>query len=215
MLVALHVHTDHSACSESPVEAIGGYCRRHEIEAIAVTDHDVIQGAIELRRVAPWLNVIVGEEISSSQGEIVGLFLNEKIEPGRPLRETCLIIKDQGGLVYVPHPLDKFKAHRVRSKHLAEVIDLVDIIEVYNAKVSLNIYNTKAGRLAERHGKVAAVGSDSHYVNSIGTALNVMEPFEGPSDFLEKLAKAKFRTGGGSLPATWWVRVRKLVGAGQ
>lgn len=214
MFVALHVHTDHSPCSESPVDHIARYCDNHGIGAIAITDHDEIEGALELRRIAPSLNVIVGEEISTLGGEVIGLFLTSRIEPRLELRETCERIKAQGALVYVPHPFDKFKVHRVRSRHLLEILDLVDIIEIFNAKISLAAYNSRARRFALRHGKIGAVGSDSHYVGSIGGAINVMEPFDGPQDFLDKLSRAEFRTGPSSLLATWWVRVRKLMRAG-
>lgn len=213
MLVVLHVHTDVSACSESPVDEIADYCRAREIEAIAITDHNEIEGARKLQAAAPWLRVIVGEEVSTREGEIIGLFLNDRIEPAQPLRTTCEQIKAQGGLVYVPHPMDKFKIHRVHREHLMEIVDLVDIIEVYNAKSSLALYNRRAKKLAEQLRKVAAVGSDSHYVQSIGSAVNIIDPFEGPQDFLHKLSHAKFRKGVASLFATWWVRARKLAKA--
>lgn len=213
MLVALHIHSNYSACSESPVEQIADYCRTHGIEAISVTDHDSIEGALKLREIAPDLKVIVGEEVSTRDGEVVGLFIEEKIEPGEDLRETCEVIKSQGGLVYIPHPFDRFKVHRVRRHHLLEILDLIDIIEIYNAKVSLSKYNKKAKHFTEVHNKTGAVGSDSHYIASIGSAINIMEPFNDAQDFLQKLANAEFRTGAGSLLATWWVRVKKLFGA--
>lgn len=211
MLVALHVHSSYSACSESPVDKIAAYCRQHEIEAVSITDHNSIEGAMKLRDVAPDLGVIVGEEVSTHDGEVVGLFLKEKIEPGEGLRKSCEAIKAQGGLVYIPHPFDRFKVHRVRRHHLMEILDLVDIIEIYNAKISLGKYNKKARQFAETYHKAGAVGSDSHYIASIGSAVNIMEPFDDAQDFLEKLSRAEFRTGAGSLLSTWWVRARKLL----
>jgi predicted metal-dependent phosphoesterase TrpH len=122
MLAAIHVHTDYSACSESPVEEVARYCRDHGIGAIAITDHDLIDGALKLRDVAPDLKVIVGEEVSTRSGEIIGLFIKEKIEAGRDLRETCLEIKGQGGLVYLPHPFDTLKIHRVKGRDRKSVV---------------------------------------------------------------------------------------------
>lgn len=211
MLVALHVHTNHSACSESPIDEIAEYCRRHGIDAIAITDHNQVEGALELRDKAPDLNVIVGEEVSTREGEVIGLFLKERIAAGKDLRETCMEIRKQGGLVYVPHPFDSLKVQRIRSWNLERILDLVDIMEVYNAKATFPIYNKKAKDFAESHNITGAVGSDSHYIKSIGSALNSMEAFEGPADFLEKLSRAQFLTGASSLLATWWIRVRKLV----
>lgn len=210
MLLALHVHTIHSDCSESKIHAIAEFCRKAGIEAVGITDHNSIDGALELMDHAPDIRVIIGEEISTKNGEIIGLFLKERIEPGQKLMDTCLQIKEQGGLIYVPHPFDRLKTKRVRIKYLRSVLDLVDIIEVHNSKISLPIYNTRARRYARRHGKIGAVGSDSHYVASISAALNEIEPFDGPEDFLKKLSKARFRTGASSLLATWWVRVRKI-----
>lgn len=213
MIVALHVHTNYSACSESPVYRIAEYCRTHGIQAITITDHDQIEGALEMQQVAPDLKVIVGEEVSTREGEVIGLFLTRKIEAGMGLRETCIEIKRQGGLVYIPHPFDRLKVHRVRSRHLRDILDLVDIIEIYNAKISLGLYNARARRFATKYHKIGAVGSDSHYISSISGAIIVMDDFDGPQDFLKKLAHAEFRTGASSLFATWWIRVRKLVGA--
>ena len=204
--------SDLSACSESPVEEIAEFCRRHDIGAIAITDHNSIDGALKLREIAPDLQVIIGEEISTREGEVVGLFLKEEILADKDLRPTCELIKAQGGLVYIPHPFDKFKVHRVRSRHLAAILDMVDIIEVFNGKISLGMYNARALAYSIRVGKGGAVGSDSHYVKSINSAINVMEPFDGPGDFLAKLAKAEFETKSGSLLYTWWVRARKLFG---
>lgn len=212
MLTALHVHTNYSACSESPVDHIARYCRTHGIQAIAITDHDQIEGAKKLKAIAQDVQVIVGEEVSTRDGEIIGLFLTKRVDAGMPLRDTCVEIKRQGGLVYVPHPFDKLKVHRVRTRHLREIIDLVDIIEIYNAKISMNFFNARAKRFADKRHKVGAVGSDAHYINAIGGALAVMEPFDGPKEFLENLSRAEFLTGASSLLATWWIRVRKLAG---
>ncbi len=211
MIAALHVHTNYSACSESRIEDIAAYCRRNDIDAIAITDHDVIEGALALQEYAPHLKVIIGEEISTRQGEVIGLFLNKRIDPDQDIVETCLEIKRQRGLVYIPHPFDKFKIHRVKKLALERIIDLVDIIEVFNAKISLPAYNARALHRAERYGKVGAAGSDSHYIASIGNALVEMEDFYGPEEFLDKLSKAEFKTKpSGPLP-TWWVRVRKRL----
>lgn len=214
MLVVLHVHTSYSACSESTVPEIARYCRDHGIQAIGITDHNDTAGALDLRQQAPDLNVIIGEEVSTRDGEVVGLFLTRTIPAGLTALQTCQEIKRQGGLVYLPHPFDRFKVNRVRRRHLARILDLVDIVEIHNSKASLGIYNTRARRFAQMHGKIGAVGSDSHYIGSIGAAINVMDPFDGPQDFLDKLSRAEYRTGASSLLSTWWVRVRKLVRAG-
>ncbi len=189
--VALHIHTLYSPCGETKLEDIGEYCRSHNINVIAITDHNTIAGALCLRALAPDLRIIVGEEIQTRQGEVIGLFLEHEIEPYLDVAETCERIRSQRGLIYVPHPFDLFKIHRLRKRALMQILDMVDIIEVFNAK-SLNIFNQQAAHFAERYAKIGAVGSDAHCLDDIDACLNEMEDFSSPSEFLESLRNARF-----------------------
>jgi len=124
------MHTDHSFDCATPVEVLIAEARRMP-GAIAITDHNEISGALEGRRKPTGFKVIVGEEVKTAgQGEVIGLFLEEKIPRGMTLDETIAEIKRQGGLVYVPHPFDRM--HSVPDyEHLLSVIDEVDAIEVF------------------------------------------------------------------------------------
>lgn len=211
--VALHVHTLYSPCAETRLEDIEEYCKANGVDAISITDHDTIAGALQLKAVSPNLRVIVGEEIKTAQGEIVGLFLQHEIAPGLDALETCDLIKQQGGLVYIPHPFDPFKINRLKRWKLMEVLDLVDIIEVYNAKLITPLYNMAARHFAEKHGKAGAAGSDAHYLKAIDVCVNEMEDFSTPQEFLENLRHGHLDTKRSGVLRAWYVGLRNVVAA--
>jgi len=206
------VHTLYSACAETRLEQIGDYCRAHGVDAIGVTDHDTTAGALALKSViGKGVRVIVGEEIKTNQGEIIGLFLNEEIKPGLDPMETVLRIKEQGGIVYIPHPFDPFKINRLKRSALMQIIDHVDIIEVFNAKVVIPSFYVIARNFAKRHGKIGAVGSDAHYLPAINACLNQIDRFSTPEEFLNNFKDAKLVIGR-SLPLrAWWVGVKNVL----
>ncbi|MHB0913808.1 MAG: PHP domain-containing protein [Armatimonadota bacterium] len=208
---ALHIHTAYSACSESGLEEIIAYCRKWKVDVLGITDHDTIDGALALKSIAHDIRIIIGEEIKTRHGEIVGLFLKEKVEPNLDAAETCRRIKDQGGLVYLPHPFDPFKIHRLKKRVLDEILDMVDIIEVFNAKTLFPMFNAVAARFAERHGKVAAVGSDAHYLDAIDLCINEMSDFETPEQFLESLRDANLVTRRSGPYRQWWVGIKNVL----
>ncbi len=209
--VALHVHTLYSPCAETRLEDIEEYCRENGVDVISITDHDTIGGALELKAVSPHLRVIVGEEIKTAQGEIVGLFLQHEIAPGLDALETCELIKRQGGLVYIPHPFDPFKINRLKRHKLMEVLHMVDIIEVYNAKLITPIYNMVAKRFADRHGKIGAAGSDAHYLKAIDVCVNEMDDFSTPQEFLAHLRNGRLDTRRSGVLRAWYVGLRNVV----
>lgn len=209
--VALHVHTLFSPCAETKIEDIPAYCREKGIDVIGVTDHDTITGAVELKANADGLRVIVGEEVLTSEGEIVGLFLKEEIRPGMSALETCEQIKAQGGLVYIPHPFDPLKIRRLQRKALMRVLDYVDIIEVFNAKLNLPVFNTVAARFAFDHGKAGAAGSDAHYLQAIDVCTNSMEDFSTPEEFLAAMHFARLTTHRAYPMRTWWIGIKNAL----
>ena len=209
--VALHVHTLYSACAETRLEDIAGYCREQGIDVLGVTDHDTIAGALALKALAPDLRLIIGEEIRTTSGEITGLFLKHEIEHFLSPIETCEQIKAQGGLVYIPHPFDPFKFHRLRRHALMEVLDMVDIIEVFNGKANLPVFNAFAAAFAKKHGKPGAVGSDAHYLQAISLCTNEMADFQTSQEFLESIKHAKLITEHRWPLRTWWVGIRNIL----
>jgi len=195
------MHTDHSMDCATPVEVLLRAARDQGLGAIAVTDHNEISGALEAQRMAPkyGVKVIVGEEVKTkAQGEVIGLFLTEKIPRGMTLQETVAEIKRQGGIVYVPHPFDRM--HSVPDyEHLLAIIADVDAIEVYNPRVAIGSFNEEAQRFAAKYRIVAGAGSDSHVAPGLGSVRVRMPDFDGPEEFLEALRVAEIHTKPSSL----------------
>jgi glycosyltransferase involved in cell wall biosynthesis len=188
--VDLHMHTDHSYDCATPVEVLLAEARARGLGAIGVTDHNEISGAHEARARADGIAVIVGEEVKTAdQGEVIGLFIEEKIPRGMTLQETIADIKRQGGLVYVPHPFDRL--HSVPDyEHLLDVLDDVDAIEVFNPRVAISEFNDEAARFAAKYRIPAGAGSDAHVPQGLGSVRIRMREFDGPEEFLESLRDA-------------------------
>jgi predicted metal-dependent phosphoesterase TrpH len=192
MKVELHSHTHHSHDCLLTYEAIIAVCQHRGIGALAVTDHNQIAGAFELQQRAPF-PVIIGEEIFTEQGEIIGLFLHEFIPRGLPVQETIARIKAQGGLVYVPHPFDSFRKGAIGRETLDAICADVDLLEVLNARNLRPDDDDCAYRYAQEHELAMAAGSDAHSVGEFGNAYLEMEPFDGPHDFLTKARRGRVR----------------------
>jgi hypothetical protein len=199
--VDLHMHTDHSPDCATPVEVLLATARAQGLGAIAVTDHNEISGALEARAKAraAGVKVIVAEEVKTAgQGEVIGLFIEEKIPRGLSLEETVAEIRRQGGLVYVPHPFDRM--HSVPDyEHLLTILDDVDAIEVFNPRVAIGAFNEEAARFAAKYRILAAAGSDSHVAQGLGSVRIRMRDFDGPAEFLESLRDAEILTRPSSL----------------
>ncbi|HZC13898.1 MAG TPA: PHP domain-containing protein, partial [Thermoleophilaceae bacterium] len=188
--VDLHMHTDHSPDCATPVGTLLDTATRVGLGAIAITDHNEISGALEARELANGIKVIVAEEVKTAdQGEVIGLFIEEKIPRGMTLQETIAEIRRQGGLVYVPHPFDRM--HAVPDyEHLLEVVSDIDAIEVFNPRVAFSAFNEEAARFAAKYRIVAGAGSDSHVVQGLGSVKIKMRDFDGPEEFLASLRDA-------------------------
>ncbi len=188
--VDLHMHTDHSYDCATPVEVLLAEARARGLGAIAVTDHNEISGALEASRKASGIKVIVGEEVKTAdQGEVIGLFLEQKIPRGMTLPETIAEIKRQGGIVYVPHPFDRL--HSVPDyEHLLAVLDDVDALEIFNPRVAIMEFNEEAVRFAAKYRLPAGAGSDAHVPQGLGSVRIRMRDFDGPEEFLESLRDA-------------------------
>ncbi len=162
--VDLHMHTDHSHDCATPVEVLMATARERGLGAIAVTEHNEISGAVAAAALSAeyGVKVILAEEVkTASQGEVIGLFIEEKIPRGLTLEETVAEIKRQGGLVYVPHPFDRM--HAVPDyEHLLKIIEDIDVIEVFNPRVAIGSFNEEAERFARKYRIPAGAGSDAH-----------------------------------------------------
>ncbi len=188
--VDLHMHTDHSYDCATPVEVLLAEARSRGLGAVAITDHNEISGALEAQAKANGFKVIVGEEVKTAgQGEVIGLFIEEKIPRGLTLAQTIAEIKRQGGLVYVPHPFDRM--HSVPDyEHLLPVLDDVDAIEVFNPRIAITEFNEEAVRFAAKYRIPGGAGSDAHVPQGLGSVRIRMRDFDGPDEFLQSLRDA-------------------------
>jgi glycosyltransferase involved in cell wall biosynthesis len=192
--VDLHMHTDHSHDCATPVEVLLATAIEQGLGAIAITDHNEVSGALEAQAKAEGIKIILAEEVKTkSQGEVIGLFITEKIPRGLSLAETVAEIRRQGGLVYVPHPFDRM--HSVPDyEHLLTILEDVDAIEIYNPRVAIGSFNEEAARFAAKYRIVAGAGSDSHVAAGLGSVRIRMRDFDGPEEFLESLRDADIVT---------------------
>ena len=189
----LHLHTSWSHDCSIEVDDLLDHAEAQGLGAIAVTDHNVIGGALEAveRARGRRLVVIPGEEVKTAeQGEVIGLFLRDEIRRGMSFEDTVAAIRAQGGLVYLPHPFDRMHAipkPETLHRHLAEI----DVFEVYNARLLFEAYNDEALRFARKYNLTQGAGSDAHVLAGVGTGAMRMRRFSGPEEFLVSLHDAE------------------------
>ena len=188
--VELHSHTLWSKDCVVNFDAIIRLCERRKIDRIAITDHNTAQGALAMQKLAPEL-VIVGEEIMTDRGEILGYFMQESIPAGLTPDETIKRLRGQGAVISVSHPFDRLRKGAWHEADLLRIIDKVDAIEIFNARCMYADDNVKALQFAQKHQLTGTVGSDAHSRIEYGRALAQMHPFEGASDFLMALRAAQ------------------------
>ena len=193
ILCDLHTHTSWSHdCLVEPAELLD-QAERHGLGAIAVTDHNAFGGALEAVELGRdrMLTVIPGEEIKTAgQGEVIGLFLDEEIPRALSFEETIVAIREQGGLVYLPHPFDRMHAipdAATLHRHLADI----DVFEVYNARLLFEQYNDEAERFARKYNLTMGAGSDAHVLQGLGSGGVRMRAFNDPEEFLVSLRSAE------------------------
>jgi predicted metal-dependent phosphoesterase TrpH len=187
----MHTSWSHD-CTVDPADLIM-YAEANGLGAIAVTDHNAFGGALETLELAREYELIVipGEEVKTDgQGEVIGLFLREEIPRGMSFGDTVAAIKEQGGVVYVPHPFDRMHSipdPATLRRHLEDI----DVFEVYNARLLFEAYNDEALRFARKYNLTMGAGSDAHVLQGVGTGALRMRSFHGPEEFLQSLRSAQ------------------------
>ena len=189
--VDLHLHTEYSPDSISRLAAVARRAQRAGLTHLSVTDHNTIAGALRLKELQG-LPVIVGEEIMTARGELIGLFLSTPVPPGLSPRQTAELIHQQGGLVYVPHPMDPFR-HGLREEGLRELADAIDVIEVFNARCVRASSNVIAAQVAEGLPAARAAASDAHTLWEIGRSFTEGPDFSDAPGLLRSLRAGRLR----------------------
>ena len=185
--VDMHMHSERSPDSRMRVAVQARRIREVGLDVACATDHNTIEGGLRLREAADGFRVIVGSEILSRDGEIIGLFLERDVPRGLSAEETIARIREQGGVVSIPHPFSRNRLNRIRRLALDRVRSSVDAIEVFNAREAFTGDNLRAARYAEEHGIAGAVGSDSHRPSEIGAAWLEMDDFSDAVSFVAAL----------------------------
>ena len=186
----LHIHTKYSLDCNTPLEQIISRCEEVGINCIAISDHGTIEGALKMVDLAPF-PVIVAEEILTTHGEIMGMFLEEGIPNGISVEETISRIRAQGGLVNIPHPFSTLRASALSSEILEELVEQIDLVEVFNARSILRRSSARAQIFARKYDIPAGAGSDAHTRSEIGNGYVEMPEFNGKEDFLNALIQGK------------------------
>ena len=187
--VITHIHTKYSHDSMLPFDLLYKKCLKKGIDYIAITEHNNICGAVEFQKYCLERGnrpkVIVGEEIMTSEGEIIGLYLHDEIEPFQTPEQTIAQIKEQGGIVYVPHPYD-LKRHKtiLKEEAIRRLAAEIDCIECHNGRNISEDYDVKQNEIAEKYEIKKVIGSDAHTIFEVGN--NFMEselPLDTTQDF--------------------------------
>jgi predicted metal-dependent phosphoesterase TrpH len=186
--IDLHLHSLFSHDGRSSLDEIVARCIECRLDRIALTDHNTVEGALMLAQTAPEL-AIVGEEVKTREGEVIGLFITSRLQPYLAPEEVMDLIHDMGGLTYLPHPLDRHRAN-FSPERLLELASRIDIIETYNPWCDIEA-NQAAAKMAEDLGKVAATGSDAHSAHELGHSWMEIEEYDSPQGFLEQLRYAR------------------------
>ncbi len=193
LTLELHAHTIASEdCLMRPA-AILRTCQRLGLDRLAVTDHNTTRGALELQALAPEL-VIVGEEIMTTQGELLAYFVREEVLPGLSPVETIARLRAQGCAISVSHPFDRLRKGAWRQADLAAILPLVDAIEVFNARCIYPEDNARALAFAQEHAKLGTVGSDAHSHRELGRAVVQVPSAANGAELVAGLAAAQRRT---------------------
>ena len=177
------------------------------LSPLFVTDHDTIEGALRLK--ANGWSVVVGQEISTADGDVIGLFLESAVPAGMSASETARQIKAQGGLVYLQHPFDR-RRHALSEEAIEAIMEQIDLVEVFNGRSSSEL-NAKADALCASLGATPGVGSDAHSIRALGRCFIEMPEFSGSADFLVKLGRGRLvrRT------SPWRMRLRTAIGGSR
>jgi predicted metal-dependent phosphoesterase TrpH len=216
--IDLHVHTRHSHDSAAPVDSVLQRCRDSGLGLVAVTDHDNIRGGLEAREKSNGFPVIVGEEIKTAEGDVIGLFLEDPVPPRLTPLETVKRVKDQGGLVGVPHPFDRVRPTAMGRRALLEILPWVDFLEGYNAHTLLSRDNRRGVDFAEEYTVPVVACSDSHSALELGRTYTSVpgEALDGTPEGLMRAIRSGVCVGRRPNPllmlAPAYAKLRKLLG---
>ena len=184
MKVLFHCHTKVSPCSNIKEHDLVDFLDKNNFDAVAVTDHDTLTLIDWPRGV-----VIPASEITSSEGDVIGVFLKKAVPEGLSIKETSRQIRAQGGVVVAPHPSDKLRREAMGTKTLLKNLEYFDIIEEYNSRNLFDKSNRQAAEIAKKHKIPVITGSDAHTLGELPNTHMEMPAFSTPKEFIQSLQK--------------------------
>lgn len=199
-LIEMHCHSEWSKDSLNSFDQVVAAARRRKIDRIILTDHNTAEGALLWAKRAPDL-FIPGEEIMTTQGEILAWFIKETVPRGLTPQETIRRLRDQGAVIGIAHPFDRVRKGAWRTDQLLEIVDMVDTIEVFNARCFFMQDNMKAREFADQHSKPVTAGSDAHLPYEYGRAMMRVEPFSDAEGLLDSIMHGEIV----ARLSPWWV----------
>lgn len=188
--VEFHCHTIYSKDSLVEPRDLVKTARARGLDRLVITDHNTIRGALAAEKLDPEL-VIVGEEIMTTQGELLAAFVKEEIPSGLPPLEVIHRLREQQAFISVSHPFDKNRNGAWKEDDLLMIVPLVDAIETFNARCALNAYNEQAKNFARKYQLAGTVGSDAHTLPEIGRATQIIEEFTNADELASNLRQAE------------------------
>ena len=213
--VELHAHSSLSYDGRDSVGDLLAQARSVGLDALAVTDHDVIEASLEAEELAPEYGLvgIPGMEVTSEAGHVLALGVRELIPEGLPFDETVDRIHEAGGIVVVPHPFQTSRsgvAPNVPAASLARA----DAIEVYNSRLLTGRGNRRAKAFAEKHGLPVTAGSDAHVAGMVGRAVTEIDATERTVEaIIEAIREGRTEIGGKRTP--WRVSFMQAAGGAK
>jgi len=210
--IDLHCHTSASFDSLAKPGDVVRAAAARGLTHLVITDHDRIEGALEARELAPAeLTVIIGEEVKTADGDLIAAYLERVVAPGMSAAETVAAVREQGGLVGIPHPFDRMRGSMLLDPEMSAVVSLVDWIEVHNARL-VGRGNEQAAVLAREQGRAGVAVSDAHSILEVGVAYTALDGDPStPAGLLEALAGAEIVSGRASYAVRLWTPVAKAV----
>lgn len=197
-----HCHTVYSPDSLVKVTDLLVTCAEKGVTKLAITDHGAMGGAFEAKALAPE-QIVLAEEIQTTEGELLAYFMHEPIPQNLPVMEVIERLKAQGAYISIAHPFDPYRGSTWKDGTLEAIAPLVDGVEVFNARCIRQSFNDKAYAFAKAHELQTLVGSDAHSLHEIGKATLTMPDFNSADELRESLKQAEFS---GELSGSW-VRV--------